>query len=104
MVPSRIGMATTRPPRLIFEMLPRLKRTILLRCTLALAVAAGATVGSHAQQARTANDGVYTDAQAARGKALYQQQCARCHGEALGGGNAPPLAGSEFITAWGAQP
>jgi mono/diheme cytochrome c family protein len=74
-----------------------------------LAAAACAALGSlspaaHAQQPRTANDGVYTDAQATRGQALYKERCAVCHGATLGGGLAPPLAGSVFIAAWGAQP
>ena len=90
-------------------MLARFNRPGLLPCTLGLAVAAGATIGSllpavHAQQVRTANDGVYTDAQATRGRALYQERCALCHGDALGGGAGPPLSGSVFIAAWGAQP
>jgi mono/diheme cytochrome c family protein len=46
-------------------------------------------------------DGVYTDAQAARGKALYSQECASCHGGELTGGEmAPPLAGGEFMAGW----
>ncbi|MGE0447265.1 MAG: c-type cytochrome [Vicinamibacterales bacterium] len=44
--------------------------------------------------------GVYSDAQAARGKALYEQSCLRCHGEALVGGTgrrgAPPLKADRF--------
>jgi mono/diheme cytochrome c family protein len=76
---------------------------------LGLAAAACAALGSlspaaHAQQPRTANDGVYTDAQATRGQALYKERCAVCHGATLAGGLAPPLAGSAFIAAWGAQP
>jgi mono/diheme cytochrome c family protein len=58
----------------------------------------------HAQAIRTANDGVYTDAQAARGRALYREKCAACHGDALEGKLAPPLAGSEFLNVWGARP
>jgi len=92
-------------------MLARFNRLGLAHGTLGLAVlaGAGATIGSfstavHAQQARTANDGVYTAAQAARGRALYQERCAMCHGDALEGGVAPPLSGSAFIGAWGAQP
>ncbi len=89
-------------------MLARFNRPGLLPCTLALAVA-GAAIGSlspavHAQQARTTNDGVYTDTQAARGRVLYQERCALCHGNALEGGIAPPLSGSAFIAVWGAQP
>src|SRR5579863_474519 len=90
-------------------MLVRLNRPVLMRCALGLAAVAGSAAGwllpaALAQQARSANDGVYTDAQATRGAALYKERCARCHGEALGGGSAPPLSGSSFIAAWGAQP
>lgn len=46
-------------------------------------------------------DGVYTEEQATRGKALYAKECATCHGgELAGGGMAPPLAGSVFIANW----
>lgn len=46
-------------------------------------------------------DGVYTDAQATRGEAVYKAQCASCHGVTLEGrGQIPPLAGDEFLTAW----
>ncbi|MBZ5560333.1 MAG: cytochrome c [Acidobacteriia bacterium] len=46
-------------------------------------------------------DGVYTQAQADRGKDLYSTQCASCHGPELTGGEmAPPLAGGEFISGW----
>lgn len=58
---------------------------------------------THAQPIRTANDRVYTDSQAGRGRALYQQQCASCHGDLLEGKSAPPLTGSAFLTAWGTQ-
>jgi mono/diheme cytochrome c family protein len=53
-----------------------------------------------AQTSRTVADGVYTDAQAARGQATYLAQCAACHGATLGGGLAPPLAGAAFLRAW----
>jgi len=46
-------------------------------------------------------DGVFTEAQATRGKALYAEQCASCHGGELTGGEmAPPLAGGEFMAGW----
>jgi S-disulfanyl-L-cysteine oxidoreductase SoxD len=46
-------------------------------------------------------DGVYSEAQAERGKALYSQECASCHGGELTGGEmAPPLAGGEFMAGW----
>jgi alcohol dehydrogenase (cytochrome c) len=46
--------------------------------------------------------GRYTAAQAASGRATYQAQCAGCHLPDLKGqGDAAPLAGSEFMDAWG---
>jgi mono/diheme cytochrome c family protein len=59
---------------------------------------------AHAQQARTVKDGVYTDAQAGRGQALYKTQCATCHGDALQGAQGPPLKDDEFIRNWYKQP
>jgi mono/diheme cytochrome c family protein len=83
--------------------------TRLLPRTLGLAVAAGVMLESlapvmHAQQTRTASDSVYSDAQAGRGRTLYREKCARCHGDALEGKLAPALAGSAFLAVWGAQP
>jgi mono/diheme cytochrome c family protein len=62
------------------------------------------TVLAHAQAPRTVADGVYTDAQAARGQALYGMRCASCHGDALKGAQAPPLVGDVFISNWNNQP
>jgi mono/diheme cytochrome c family protein len=46
-------------------------------------------------------DGVYTPEQAARGSAVYANNCASCHGSALNGGeSAPPLTGGEFFSNW----
>jgi cytochrome c len=52
--------------------------------------------------ARSTWDGVYTDAQAERGKTLYDHQCIDCHGEELEGDvvEHPALAGSGFIYKW----
>ena len=44
----------------------------------------------------------YTAAQASAGRAAYQTSCAVCHAESLkGSGDAPSLAGSQFMAAWG---
>jgi quinoprotein glucose dehydrogenase len=45
-------------------------------------------------------DGVFTKQQADRGKAVYGEQCAKCHGETLGGGDAPELVGADFVGRW----
>jgi mono/diheme cytochrome c family protein len=60
--------------------------------------------GIYAQQARTLRDGVYTDAQATRGQAMFNERCAPCHGETLGGGLAPPLTGGAFVSDFDSQP
>lgn len=54
-----------------------------------------------AQAPKSQWDGIYTEAQAKRGEALYGQNCAQCHGADLGGGEmAPGLAGGEFTSNW----
>jgi alcohol dehydrogenase (cytochrome c) len=45
-------------------------------------------------------DGYYTPAQADRGRALYIEECASCHGAELAGGLASPLAGPGFAIRW----
>ena len=54
-----------------------------------------------AQTKRTVVDGVYTDAQAERGKAAYDKDCAFCHLEDLSGqGFAPGLVEDIFKHRW----
>jgi mono/diheme cytochrome c family protein len=62
------------------------------------APAGGATA---MQGPKTQWDGVYTDAQAKRGAALYTQHCEPCHGSSLEGSDlAPPLTGGPFDSHW----
>ena len=50
---------------------------------------------------RSVWDGVYTKDQAQRGQSAYRENCAKCHGENLGGGEAgPALAGEDFLKSW----
>jgi mono/diheme cytochrome c family protein len=50
---------------------------------------------------RSVWDGVYTRQQADRGQATYREECLKCHGESLGGGEGGPLlAGEEFRQKW----
>jgi mono/diheme cytochrome c family protein len=54
---------------------------------------------------QTTQDGIYTDAQAKRGEAVYGGRCASCHGPNLeGDGQAPALADKEFASEWNDQP
>lgn len=45
-------------------------------------------------------DGVYTEAQAARGKESYMTYCSRCHRPDLSGGDNPALTGPLFLSHW----
>src|SRR5690606_19072859 len=62
------------------------------------------TSGAQAQTetpVSTVLDGVYSDAQALRGQAVYGVWCSACHGDALEGVSAPELtAGSRFVERW----
>ena len=49
----------------------------------------------------TVLDGVFSAAQARRGRRVYTQNCESCHGAELKGGEmAPSVAGSDFIVFW----
>ena len=45
-------------------------------------------------------DGVYTKEQAAKGEAVYNQQCVNCHGVGGAGNDAPPLNDAGFAANW----
>lgn len=47
--------------------------------------------------------GVFTAAQAERGKTVFAGECAGCHGADLKGGTAPALSGEAFAASWGAE-
>jgi hypothetical protein len=49
---------------------------------------------------KTVWNGVFTAEQAARGSKLFASNCTSCHGENLGGGNAPALKGELFLNHW----
>jgi quinoprotein glucose dehydrogenase len=54
-----------------------------------------------AQAPASVNDGIYTAAQADRGKAVYAMTCAGCHGEKADGGAAgPTLSGPDFTNGY----
>jgi quinoprotein glucose dehydrogenase len=54
-----------------------------------------------AAQDRPAWDEGFSAAQAGRGSATYRENCARCHGPELGGGESTPaLTGRTFLSQW----
>ena len=54
-----------------------------------------------AADTRSVWDGGYTSKQATRGATTYSEECARCHGvNLLGGDNSPELAGDSFLEGW----
>jgi mono/diheme cytochrome c family protein len=73
---------------------------------IAVVIAFGAVSGSLArasqpQSARTTWSGVYTEAQAKRGQAVYEEQCLSCHSPDLNGADqTPPLVGADFNADW----
>ena len=73
-------------------------RTAFLAIAGALIVGLSYSVAT--AQEKTSWDGVYTEAQATRGDALFGEQCAKCHGPDMSGGDAPSLIGSEFSGDW----
>ena len=71
---------------------------------VAIAMWVGALATSSAQQAATEKkvwDGVFTSAQAARGKAPFERSCGRCHNNELAGSErGPALKGNVFWSKW----
>ena len=74
-------------------------RVAALAGVLGVAAATGPSfVDLQAQApAKTVWDGVYTEAQAARGRSAYQQHCAECHGGSLEGAR-------RLVRGWAAPP
>ena len=78
-----------------------MRRTIIVAgLSAAAALVSIAAEAAPARKAATTMTGVYTDAQAAEGKAIYDGACARCHrADMLGSFEAPPLTG-RLIANW----
>lgn len=80
----------------------RILTATLLIAGLARSLLSGAeTTPPSAAATRSAWEGVYSNAQLERGKKAYNADCARCHGETLGGGeDSPPLVDATFFKGW----
>jgi mono/diheme cytochrome c family protein len=70
----------------------------MLLAFLLIDPAAGAQSGG--SSTRTVWDGVYTSAQADRGRGFYNEHCAMCHGGNLQGAESRALSGDRFWTSW----
>jgi quinoprotein glucose dehydrogenase len=80
-----------------------MKRQLLVLAGAAAIIANITAVGAGQEPARPRSvlDGVYTPAQAARGRAAYAEYCARCHRDDLQGNpEAMPLTGARFTETW----
>jgi mono/diheme cytochrome c family protein len=66
---------------------------------------AAAVKANTADTATSVWQGVYTKAQAERGRTTYFAACASCHGAQLqGDSDAPELTGASFLKRWTDQP
>jgi len=76
---------------------------VFRRSLIGLTVVLACGIVLRAQDATTPRiwQGVYTTAQAERGKATFTTACLRCHGADLSGTTAPALKGERFQMTWG---
>ncbi len=72
-------------------------RPILFVTVTALVIAVGATVTNGQTPSKTTNSGVYTAAQADRGKKVFEAKCTACHDTAR-------FTGEMFIDPWAGKP
>ena len=70
----------------------------IIRILIILAVTQAAV--AQERENKTVWDGVFTSAQAERGKEAYALHCSSCHFEDLRGLNGPALKGPQFIDTW----
>src|SRR6185503_19340362 len=85
---------------------------LFMRTTLTagvvLAAACAAVLGAQAPAAPAGEpriwQGIFTAAQAARGKETFTTACLRCHGGDLTGVTGPALTGDRFYQSWGGEP
>jgi len=62
--------------------------------------AASLSWSARAQDSAPVWAGVYTTAQAERGRIVVQNHCSECHHDDLSGGEGPALAGATFMVKW----
>jgi quinoprotein glucose dehydrogenase len=82
-----------------FNLVPVLASYLLL-ITGGLFLAPAEARPRQAPAGKTVWDGVFTEAQAARGKDAFAANCSMCHGNDLEGGRASSLKGDVFMLHW----
>jgi len=86
----------------------RTGRTVMAVAAVSvLAAACAAVLGAQAPATATEAriwQGIFTAAQAARGKETFTNACLRCHGGDLTGVTGPALTGDRFYQSWGGEP
>ena len=84
----------------------RLTRILLAASALAAAGVALVTAPRLSAQGAEGRiwQGVFSTAQADRGKETFTTACLRCHGADLAGVTAPALKGDRFFMSWGGEP
>ena len=86
----------------LFRFVFALSMVSVLPITRAEPVSGAFVQDTQADDQRTVWDGVYTEAQAERGQALYKESCAACHAPDLRGNSvSPSLVGMSFTFLWG---
>src|SRR5262245_58953757 len=78
----------------------RLLAPALALAALSLGLIFGPARTISSTQKPSQQGGIYTDAQAARGQAVYDKKCASCHGPRLEGVSASALSGGKFADRW----
>ena len=77
--------------------MPRLRSVFRI---FLIAAVARVAVAQEKENHRTVWDGVFTAAQAERGKEAYTVHCSSCHMDDLGGLAGPALKGEQFMDNW----
>jgi mono/diheme cytochrome c family protein len=89
-------------PATILSKIDAMKITSSFLFVLGFTALAASYSTVRAQVPASVLEGVYTDAQAKRGAAVYKESCEPCHGAKLTGTDAggPTLVGADFISGW----
>lgn len=89
------------PPFVHFHFPRRLAWGAGVGAILATVLTISLVTGAEPASTRSIADGVYNSAQISRGQKAYENLCARCHGDELGGGeDSPALVDDDFLNNW----